>query len=307
MVAATAAQAIEIHGHRGARGVLPENTLPAFEHAIEVGVDWLELDVGASKDGTIWVFHDRALNDDIVRRDGSWIDREVPLATLTDAELSALDVGRIRPGSSYADRYSGQMPIDGTGLPRLADLFDRVKALGNETVRFNIEIKSHPGYPEDTPEPGAFAEAVLSVIREAGVADRVLIQSFDWRLVREVMERAPGMPTACLTAQQSWMDTVGGVPDGFHRLAGRIWLLRLGAGRRTGNRVPGLVAVLPGPDGGQARRGAGTGAQGGGLDSECCRRHQGDGRSRRRRHHFRLSGARAAGDRPPLRAVSIPN
>ncbi len=232
MMASSAAHAIEIHGHRGARGVLPENTLPAFEHAIAVGADWLELDVGASKDGTIWVFHDRFLNDDIVRRDGTWIENEIPLISMTDSELAALDVGRIRPGSGYADRYPEQVPVDGTGLPRLADLFDRMKELGNNTIRFNIEIKSHPGRPSDTPAPEAFARSVLSVIDAAGVADRVLIQSFDWRLVREVMQQSPGMRTACLTAQQSWMDTVGASRSG-----GTDWL----AGYSGSGSVPEAV------------------------------------------------------------------
>ena len=96
-----AARTIEIQGHRGARGLLPENTLPAFERAIELGVDVLELDIGMTRDGVPVVHHDRALDPDCTRdTDGAWLTPPGPFLNALDlAELSAFDVGRAAPGS----------------------------------------------------------------------------------------------------------------------------------------------------------------------------------------------------------------
>lgn len=132
------ASAFDLQGHRGARGLAPENTLPAFAAALAVGVSTLELDTAVTKDGVVVIHHDRRLNPDIARGpDGRWVEAPAPLIhALTYAELQRFDVGRLRPGSKFAQQFPEQQPADGTRIPRLADLFDLVKQAGNETVQF---------------------------------------------------------------------------------------------------------------------------------------------------------------------------
>lgn len=190
---------LDVQGHRGARGHLPENTLPAFSLAIEMGVTTLELDVGVTRDGVVVVHHDRRLNPDVARGpDGRWLAAPTPaIHSLTFAELERYDVGRLRPGSAYAAHFPRQQPIDGTRVPRLAELF----AMAAKTpVRFNIELKLLPSHPEETLAPEPFARAVIAEVRKAGMENRCTLQSFDWRAVKAVERAAPDIATAYLAA-----------------------------------------------------------------------------------------------------------
>src|SRR5205085_12692618 len=93
--------------HRGGAGLRPENTLAAFAHALDLGVDGFELDVHVAKDGAVVVFHDDRLKPEIVRdANGAWLDKPGPLIKdLTLAELQSYDIGRLMPGTAYAARY----------------------------------------------------------------------------------------------------------------------------------------------------------------------------------------------------------
>ena len=140
------ASTFDLQGHRGARGLMPENTLPAFAKALEIGVTTLELDTNITKDGVVVITHDPVLNPDLARLpDGKWLempaDKGPYIFSLSYAELQKFDVGRIKPGTKYAERYPEQQSVDGTRIPRLADLFALVRKSGNENVRFNIETK----------------------------------------------------------------------------------------------------------------------------------------------------------------------
>src|SRR4051812_6436652 len=106
---------VDIQGHRGARGLFPENTLEGFLAAAELGVTAFELDVGMTSDGVVVVNHDPALDPDIVRDpSGAWLSERGPtIWSLTFAELSRYDVGRLRPGSRPATRFQDQQPRDG--------------------------------------------------------------------------------------------------------------------------------------------------------------------------------------------------
>ena len=201
---------IDLQGHRGARGLRPENTLPAFELAMQLGVTTLELDVVATRDGELVISHDPALNPDITRdAQGRFLDTPGPdIASLSLAELQAYDVGRLRPGSAYARGFAQQQGLDGVRIPRLADLFETVRRTGQTQVRFAIETKIRPDRPEQTPAPERFAALLLQTLREHGMERRVQILSFDWRTLRVVHRLSPGMPTVCLTAQLPSLDNL---------------------------------------------------------------------------------------------------
>jgi glycerophosphoryl diester phosphodiesterase len=204
--------AFDLQGHRGARGLYPENTLPAFEAALKLGVTTLELDVGVTKDGVVVIHHDQTLNPNTTRdASGRYLESRPAINTLTYAELQSYDVGRLKPGTPYAKNYPDQVPVDGTRIPRLADLFALVRRQGNDKVRFDIETKLSPDKPAETLAPEPFARAVVDEVRKAGMEARTTIQSFDWRTLQAVQKLAPGMPTAYLTAQQKWLDNVGSV------------------------------------------------------------------------------------------------
>ncbi|HSH89050.1 MAG TPA: glycerophosphodiester phosphodiesterase [Ramlibacter sp.] len=196
--------AFDLQGHRGTRGNAPENTLPAFERALEIGVDTLELDIGITADGVVVISHDAYLNPAFTRdAGGQWLPgAKGPLIrTLTLAQLQAYDVGRINPDSAYGKTFSTQQPRDGTRIPTLVSLFDRVKALGANEVRFNIETKINPAQPDDTVSADVMTRALLKVIQDAGMTRRVTIQSFDWRTLAQVKKLDPAIPTVCLTVQ----------------------------------------------------------------------------------------------------------
>ena len=210
-LAATLASALDLQGHRGARGLAPENTLAGFEAALKHGATTLELDIAITRDGVLVIHHDLALNPDITRdAQGRWLDKpSAPIHMLTWAELQTFDVGRLKPGSRYAANYPDQQPVDGTRIPRLSDLFDMVKRKGHDKVRFAIETKINPTLPESTLPPEPYAEAVVAEIRKAGMQHRTQILSFDWRSLAHVQRIAPEIATVYLSAQQRWLDNIG--------------------------------------------------------------------------------------------------
>jgi glycerophosphoryl diester phosphodiesterase len=207
---AASAPALDLQGHRGARGLAPENTLPAFARALAIGVTTLELDCAVTRDGVVVVSHDAALNPEITRGpDGKWLEGAGPaIWQLTYEELGGYDVGRIRPASAYARRFPAQQPVDGTRVPRLADVFALVKKSGNEAVRFNIETKISPLAPNETTGPEDFARKLIAAVRAAGMAHRTAIQSFDWRTLAVVQKEAPEIPTVYLTSVSGFMDNI---------------------------------------------------------------------------------------------------
>jgi glycerophosphoryl diester phosphodiesterase len=210
-LAAPAVPAFDLQGHRGARGLAPENTLPAFARALSIGVTTLELDVGLTQDGVLVVSHDPALNPDITRGpDGAFLAARGPLIWASTAQaLQRYDVGRINPASRYAQTYAAQQPVDGTRIPRLAEVFALAARAGAHDVRFNIETKIDPRQPEATAAPEPFARALVAAIREAGLTRRATIQSFDWRTLQVVQREAPEIDTVYLSAQQRWLDNIG--------------------------------------------------------------------------------------------------
>jgi glycerophosphoryl diester phosphodiesterase len=206
----SSAAAFDLQGHRGARGLAPENTLPAFARALSIGVGTLELDVGVTADGVVVVSHDRRLNPDIARgTDGRWVrGRTRAIRELTFHELQRYDVGRIRPGSDYSKRFPDQRKMDGVRIPKLEDVFELARHARNDEVRFNIETKISPEAPDETLGPEEFARALIGVVRASGTVSRATIQSFDWRTLALVQREAPEIATSYLTSQSASLDNI---------------------------------------------------------------------------------------------------
>lgn len=199
----SSASALDLQAHRGGRGLLPENTLAAFEHALELGVTTLEMDVAITADGVAVVSHDPALHAGLTRdAQGRWLAAPGPLIRqLTLEQLQRYNVGRLNPDHAYGKAYPQQQPRDGQRIQTLAAVFARVKALGANDVQFDIETKVFPTRPNDTASPEDFVRIMLAVIREAGVTERVMIQSFDWRTLQLFQAAEPRIRTMYLTVR----------------------------------------------------------------------------------------------------------
>ena len=188
-------------GHRGARGLLPENSIPAFRKALEYPfVRTLELDVAVSADSQVIVSHEPWMNPAICRGPEGEL--------LTEAEkinLYQLDYATIRQydcGSWGHERFPEQEPV-AVYKPLLRDVIEAADAyareLGRELPRYNIEIKSEPDYDGVfAPPPAEFVALVRREIERAGIRERTTVQSFDVRVIRELNRQDPTLVIAYL-------------------------------------------------------------------------------------------------------------
>ncbi len=230
----------DVQGHRGARGLWPENTLAGFARAIELGVSTVELDCGVTRDGVVVVSHDPRLSAEHTRdRRGRFLETAgAPIWTLSFAELQQFDIGRIRPGSPLASEFPEQQPIDGERIPRLTDVLALVRDRGRGQVRVNIEVKIFPEKPELTMAPEPFVQLLKRDLAVTQTAALVYLQSFDWRVLQAVHREIPGVATAALTDQQPGEDTI---QIGAARPS--PWLGGLDPAEH-GNSVPRLVKAI---------------------------------------------------------------
>ncbi len=201
----------DLVGHRGARGLYPENTLAGFRGALAVGVSTLEMDLAMTSDGEIVVHHDLKLAPERTRGpDGAWISEPGPaLIDLDLAALRAYDVGRLRPDSEAEARWPKQQGVDGAAIPTLDEAAALAESVSGGRIRYSLEAKLSPLAPELSPDPEAFADALAAAIRAAGIAERSAVQSFDWRLLAAVHTRAPEIRRVFLTSEAAGFDTVG--------------------------------------------------------------------------------------------------
>ncbi|MDX1983822.1 MAG: glycerophosphodiester phosphodiesterase [Bryobacteraceae bacterium] len=189
MMTLSAASSILVHGHRGARAVRPENTMPAFEYAISAGVDVLELDLAVTKDNVLVVSHDAEMNPKFCQGPAG-LPRVIRRMTLN--QLRQWDCG-----AKANPDYPKQQTVPGTAVPTL----EQVLALAPRgRFHFNIETKIFRDKPELTPEPGEFAKLLAEAIRRHGLIDRVIVQSFDFRTLHAMKRLLPEVRLAALYA-----------------------------------------------------------------------------------------------------------
>ncbi len=181
-----AAAKILVHGHRGARAMFPENTIPAFEYAIRAAVDVLELDVAVTKDNVLVISHDPHLNPVICKG-------PVPNAlihSLTFAQVREYDCGALKNPN-----FPKQQPVPGTRIPTLDEVLG-LSAQGN--IQFNVETKIFLDHHDYTPPPEVFAKLMLEVIRKHHLESRVILQSFDFRTLHAMKKLAPEIRRSAL-------------------------------------------------------------------------------------------------------------
>ncbi|BCB78637.1 hypothetical protein GCM10022251_59740 [Phytohabitans flavus] len=175
----------DIQGHRGARAVRPENTLPAFEYALaNRAVSTLELDTGVTQDGQLVVIHDRTINGSHCEDTAPAFagDPEYPYVGKRVHDLTLRQIKTIDCGSKTLAEFPQQVAAPGARIPTLGEVFALVKASGRHDIRMNIETKISPT-ANDTAPYDVFTKLLVKAIQKADFEDRVTIQSFDWRTI----------------------------------------------------------------------------------------------------------------------------
>lgn len=203
----------DVHGHRGCRGLLPENTLPAFLKATELGADFLEMDVVISGDGQVVVSHEPWMSHRLcLRPNGDTIteadERSFNLYKMSVREIQTFDCGSLE----QAD-FPTQEP-ERTYKPVFRDVVEAVDEhamiSGVPAPGYSIEIKSDPElYGSYQPPPAEFVRIVIEAIDSLGLADRCIIQSFDPAILEVVHAERPDISVALLVENQDgWKENL---------------------------------------------------------------------------------------------------
>lgn len=175
---------IEIHGHRGSRGTLPENTLPSFEEAVSAGADYFELDIQLSADDVPIVFHDPAISPKLCRE----AKFKLPIRSLKAEEITQFDCGSVAQKD-----FPRQKQIPGTLIPTLEETLAWL-AKASPTAGVNIEMKIE----DPSVDPVAFTKVTLALVKKYGLVSRTLFQSFDFRPLTEASKLIPALRLSCL-------------------------------------------------------------------------------------------------------------
>jgi len=259
--ASTVPPGFDIQGHRGARGLRPENTLPAFEAALDLGVTTLELDLHFTADGEVVIWHDDQIPADKCRLDPGAPEPLPPDPDLATTPVSALMISKLTLEQvqkytcdrnpepvKFPDQSNEPAPLAGSRyqMVSLAELFDFVDAYGaddNKTlaqrenaqrVQFNMETKRKPDNPGaindgfDGTNAGPFEVAIVELVESRGLVERVILQSFDHRSLQAVRKLNPAIRLSALTVGRTDLAT-------YAEFGAAIW------SPRASDLTPGLL------------------------------------------------------------------
>lgn len=226
---------IEIQGHRGARGSRPENTLPSFEFALDVGVDSIETDIHLTADAVPVLVHDAWLGPEICP--GRPRVRELTFAQLRQFRVAGNPDPRRFPEQQavitpVAELFARQRGMEPYAVPTLADFFAFVVAYAGELGQqagktasqqerarrliFDLELKALPIWPQQP--TGELEQIVAQAIDRAGTLSRCRVRSFDHRMVAWIKKLVPALETAILIAA-----TAPIAPEELAQQAGAAW------------------------------------------------------------------------------------
>ncbi len=194
-------------GHRGCRGLMPENTVPAMLYALGLGVTTLEMDVVITKDKKVILSHEQWFGKDITTKpDGSYMgereERKFNIYWMTYEQTKTFDVG-MKPHPRFPRQ--AKMKVS---KPLLSEVIDSVNKDMMTRRRpfpyFNIETKSNPEFDDVfQPKPEEFVELLMAVIKEKNIEEQVIIQSFDFRTLQYLHKKYPSIKTAMLIENSS--------------------------------------------------------------------------------------------------------
>ena len=187
---------ISLVGHRGARGLMPENTIEGFKYILDNGISAIEFDVLLTKDEVPVITHDFYLSKSITRNaQGNWLLNNGPkISDLTVADLQMFDVGGVDKRSSYGRLYPEQAFLSDVRIPKLSDLLELACLPKGQNLFLLLEIKSDPSI-----DKRKIIEHIVFEIQERSLSNRVVLHSFDWDLLDECSLIAPEMPRSYLS------------------------------------------------------------------------------------------------------------
>lgn len=208
---------IEVYGHRGARAHAPENTLAGYTVGLKLGIDWVDIDIGITRDGVIIAYHDIWLNPDILHKNGKFwakskedffnslrkdnlnqLIQPFLIKNIMFSDLQEYEAGILNQNSPYAKYFPKQQQVPGTRIPSLQNVIDEVNRISGKRVNFQIEIKNDPRYPDWTVTPKEFASNLHKLLKQNNLFDKVEIQSADWQPLYELQKLEPTLKTGYL-------------------------------------------------------------------------------------------------------------
>ena len=190
---------IDVQAHRGGAGLMPENTIPAMQNALDLGVNTLEFDLHLSQDGQVVVSHDNHFHPRYsTRPDGTLIQEEDPkeyLYTMPYDSIAKYDVGQ-----RFVERWPGQKKL-AVSKPLASELIDFAEGYAKTPVNYNIEIKSWPGEGEGTlwPEYHVFCDTCVPLLLSKNLGSRLIVQCFDTRALNYMHATWPELTLSYLT------------------------------------------------------------------------------------------------------------
>ena len=235
---------IKIYGHRGARGNLPENTLESFSFLFENNISAFETDILISKDLIPVITHDFRLDINMTKDlDGNWIkDENIKIYDLNYEEILNYDVGSINKLSRYGRRFLNQKSLPNQKIPKLSDIFDLINSKSIKDLVLNLEVKSTPAEDNLTPPPDEMVSIIIKEIEKSKLEEKILISSFDWRILKEFSIQMPKIARGYLSFQQNtgtkiektiyknspWMDLSlvfeeHDLPGLIKKIGGQVW------------------------------------------------------------------------------------
>jgi glycerophosphoryl diester phosphodiesterase len=189
-------KSVDLQGHRGARGMRPENTIPAFQYCIEHNMTTIELDTHVTKDKQLIIWHDSVMNSSLCLDEDGKPAQPIPIKELTVAEIKKYDCGAMKN-----DEFPEQVPVKNTRLVTLSAFFDFIEKYEKDhpeqqPLGFNIETKF--GERCSREEILETAELMVKTIETAGMVDRTTVQSFVIDILPEIKKLNSSLKTSAL-------------------------------------------------------------------------------------------------------------
>lgn len=191
----------EIQGHRGARALRPENTIPGLAHALAIGVDAIEFDVTLTADDGLILAHDLTVDAATIRGTDQ---AGQPWRSLSLAEIAALDAGGRQPVTPYEETFQA---VPGTGVPTLDQVCRLINEVRAHAVTLAVELKTNPSWPD--PDVRTLTESALRTLAAHGLTGQARILGFDWRVLRWARTAAPAVPRVALVEPMTWVPGSG--------------------------------------------------------------------------------------------------
>ena len=235
---------VRIFGHRGARGEIAENSIEGFKHTFALGIKAVEFDVVISKDKIPVLYHYFNLMPYLVKDEsGNWLkNSELKVFDKSYEELSKYNIGGLDPESKHGKRFKEQKLLKNAKIPKLSELLELASRKENKDVFLNLEVKSTPSKIGLTPTPSDTVSLILKNIDTYKLEDRIIVSSFDWRILYELKKQNSRILRGFISLQQDlsttkkniyenspWMaknyspDQLFLIPNIIKSLEGHVW------------------------------------------------------------------------------------